>query len=257
MKKKMLFLFSLSVFCLIAAGMFADDKGAVIAKSFFNLKKAADSSVTGTMSIYDSKDNMKVRKLKMLSMDKNGKKASYTEFLQPADVKGTKFLSISNPQGGDDDQRIYLPALKKVKKIASGDKSGRFVGSDLSYYDLQSKTFDDFSYTYIKDDVYNGKKCSLVEMIAKKPSCPYSKSIAWIAADDHFIYQYELYDKTSGEKIKTIENVSVKMIDDVIISDKIIANNYRDGGRTEMVLEDIKLNTGVSESAFSVQNLEK
>ena len=261
MKRALFLLPIIFILFTVSAATFADDKGTALAKAYFDLKKASDASYTGTMMIYDSKNNRRMRKVKIFTMDKSdmgksGRKATLMSFLEPADVKDTRFLSI-NSGSGNDDQRIYLPALKKVKKIASSDKGGSLVGSDLFYYDIESKNFEDFSYTYIRDDELSGKKCSIVEMKPKSSDCPYSKMDAWISKEDNYIYKYEMYDKTAGEKFKSIEAASIQTISGVIIADKIIANNFNSISKTELELSDIKLNTGVQESTFSVQNLEK
>lgn len=254
MKTKLFTIVSLLIGVSIA--IFADAKGEEIAKKTYDLKEANDQYSMGTMVLIDKKGEKKLRKVEMYTKKTKVGTNSYIEFLEPADVKGTKFLTIGYDKG-DDDQRLYLPALKKVRKISSSQKDGSFMGSDISYYDMEERSFEDSEYKYIKEEIYNNIDCFVIESTPKDKSAPYSKQIMWISKNDYFPYKIECYDKKRDTLIKTIVAVETKTIDGVIIRTKMVVDNQKDGTKTLFQLENVKVNIGIKDDIFSVQNLEK
>ena len=118
---------------------------------------------------------------------------SFIEFVEPADVKGTKFLTIAH-KNADDEQRLYLPALGKVRKISSSKKDGKFMGSDLFYYDMEDRDYEEFTYNYVGEEVFRGMNCYVVESFPKDSSAPYSKMVMWVNKENYFVYKRECYD---------------------------------------------------------------
>ena len=250
-KKITVFLAFLAFFPLVLA---ADAKGDEIMQKMYGLKKSTDSKMQATMTLIDKSGNKKNRKLVIYTQDNGESRNTFMEFLEPADVKGTRFLTIGGKDG--DDQRLWLPALKKVRKIAASGKDGKFMGSDLTYYDMEEKHFGDASYTYLKDEAFEGKNCSVVEMVSKKADAPYSKSIAWVSKEDSLAYKMELYDK-SGDLVKTIVNVEVKSFNGVLVPTKMVADNKKEGTKTLLQMDDVSINTGLKAEIFSVKYLER
>ena len=243
-----------------ASPALADQQGDVVAKAYFQLKKAHDTFAVATMVIVDQDGNKKVRKLEMWTKETSDSKEALTKFLQPADVAGTKFLTVSH-EGEPTDQRLYLPALGKTRKIASSDKSGKFVNSDFFYYDLEARYYGDDRYTFLEDGAtlpdYPGMTFSKIVMKAKSGESPYSKSIAWVNDDNHFIYRIDVFSKDDGGLWKTIKFGKVKDIDGVLIPTETLVINHRGHSKTLLVIGDLKVNQGVSASLFSVKGLEE
>lgn len=104
--------------------------------------QSSDSSALDlALTLIDSGGQERTRRLQTLSLTENGKTSSITVFLSPSSVRNTRFLSVENDQGKTD-QWIYLPALKRVKRIAANEEGGSFMGSDFSYADMASTTYD-------------------------------------------------------------------------------------------------------------------
>ena len=237
-------------------GVFADDKGTEIAKKNDELKKSNDSYSEVTMTLIDKNNNKKVRKVIMFSKEGKEGRNSYVEFLEPADVKGTKFLTIAHKKS-DDEQRLYLPALKKTRQISSSSKDGKFMGSDLTYYDMEDRAFEDSNYKFVKEDKFGDKDCYVIEVISTVKTSPYSKSLVWISKTDYFTYKIECYDKKDDTLLKVITMVEVKVIDGIITPVKTVVDNKKEGTKTLMQIDNIKINAGVKDDIFSIQNLEK
>ncbi len=252
---KKLFLVSLVFF--ITAVLFADKKSDEIARKYYDLKKSDDSYSIGLMVIINKRGEKKTRKIEMYSKETKEGTNSFVKFLEPADVKGTKFLTIGHKKG-DDEQRLYLPALGKVRRISSSKKDGTFMGSDLNYFDMENHVFEDFTYKYIKDKTYKDMDCYVIEASPLDKNAPYSKQVLWINKKDYFVYKSDCYDKKSDEKLlKTIVITEIKIINDVIIPVKIVVDNHQTKGKTLFMMDNVKINVGLKNNIFSIQNLEK
>ncbi len=254
MKKILLTILILSL--ILTSGLYGDDKGSLTAKKNFDLKKSNDSSSELTMILIDKTGSKKTRKLLMYSKEGKEGDNSFIEFLEPVDVKGTRFLTIAHKKT-EDEQRLYLPALKKTRQISSSNKNGKFVGSDLFYFDMEDRAFEDQTYKFIKEEKYNDKECDVIEAISLDKNSPYSKSLMWISKEDNFAYKIECYDKKDDSLWKVIAMIETKIIDGIIIPVKTVIDNKKEGTKTLMQTDNIRINTGIKDDVFSIQNLEK
>ena len=248
---------------IFAVSAFADAKGDEIAHKYFDRKKAEDTKAPGSvMTLLDKAGAKKTRKLDVFYQDKPQGKNAYMLFSEPADVNGTKFLTLGH-RGEDSDQRLYLPALKKVRKISASGKDGEFVNSDLWFYDLEERYFEDNTYTFlaenetIADKAFAGMKFNKIEMKSVKTNCPYGKTIAYVNMADNFIYKLDCFDKKDGSLLKTILFVKVDTIKGVLIPVQTVVTNHKKGTRTLLQLNNVDVNTGLKDEVFSVKNLEQ
>lgn len=245
-----------------AIGLFADPRADEIIKATLDKKSPSDMVSSATMTITDRGGVVKVRELRQVTKETVEGTKSYAEFLRPADVNGTKFLTVSR-KGAASDQRIYLPALKKVRKIASSAKDGEFLGSDLCYFDMEKRYFEDGTYKLLAegetldDPAFAGKKFAKIESVFKDPDAPYSKTVSWIDTDGYIPYKTDCYDKKDGALLKTITIDEVASIKGYSIMTKSTIVNHRKGSTTVMTLENVAVDTGVKDSEVSVKNLER
>lgn len=125
---------------------------------------------------------------------------SVSTFEWPADVKGTKMLTWTH-KSEDDDQWLYLPSLKRVKRISSKNKSGSFMGSEFAYEDLGSQEVEKYSYLYLRDEAMEGRDCYVMERYPVSKKSGYSKQVVWMAKDILNPVRIEYYDR-KGELLK-------------------------------------------------------
>ncbi|MBE9520429.1 MAG: outer membrane lipoprotein-sorting protein, partial [Proteobacteria bacterium] len=129
-----------------------------------------------------------------LEVEGDGDK-SLTIFDSPGDVKGTAFLNYTHKEG-DDDQWLYLPALKRVKRISSRNKSGSFMGSEFSYEDITSQEIEKYTYKWIREEIYEGNDCFVSERYpVDKKNSGYSRQVAWIDKQEYRTWKVEYYDR--------------------------------------------------------------
>jgi len=145
-------------------------------------------------------ETLRLLHVKTLEVKNDGDK-SLAIFDAPADVKGTAFLShthIASP----DDQWLYLPALKRIKRIAPANKTAPFMGSEFSYEDLASPEVEKFTYDYQGDDTYDGHASFKLERRPVDPHSGYSRQIVWVDQAKYVALKIEYYDR-KGAKLKT------------------------------------------------------
>jgi uncharacterized protein len=242
-----------AMFLLLSISLFAETSADEIMSINYDLKDPENSSNVTTMVLINSRGNKKIRKMEMFTMDTSIGEDTFIEFLLPADVRGTKFLTIGNDQA-DDEQRLFLPALKRVRKISSSNKNGKFMGSDITYYDMESRNLEDFTYKLLREDTVGNRSCWVIESTPVDEDSPYSKVFNYVSMDNYFTYKNEMYDE-NGELIKTVTVVETQVIHGVIIPIKTVFDNIEDDHKTLLSISNIKLDSNIDESKFTVQNL--
>ena len=168
------------------AGLSPAEQGLAIAKE----RKARDlgwedsvSTVTMTLRNAQGEESLREMRMKSLEIADDGDKG-LTIFDTPKDVKGTAFLNFSHIEKADD-QWLYLPALKRVKRISSRNKSGPFMGSEFAYEDLSSFEIEKYSFKFLAEEQVDGIDCYKVEQIPTDKNSGYTSQIAWLDKE-HF-----------------------------------------------------------------------
>jgi hypothetical protein len=260
MKKIALGMTASLLFMSFLTGAYADPKADEIVKLALDRKSPQDMTSVSTMTITDRTGVVKVRKLKSVSKETAEGTKSYTEFIEPADVVGTKFLTVSK-KGSETDQRIYLPALKKVRRISSSSKDGEFMGSDLNYFDMEKRYFEDGTYTLLAEDetldAVPGVKLAKINTVYKDPNAPYSKAISWIDPSNGIAYKTEMYDKKDGALLKIVIVEETKTLKGYLLITKSTISNVKKGSKTVSDLGDVTVDTGVKDADVSLKRLEQ
>lgn len=214
----------------------------------------AQSDMKMTLINANGQERVRTMKMKVLEGEEGDK--SLMEFLSPADVKGTKFLNYEHFDR-DDDQWLYLPALKRVKRIASKNKSGSFMGSEFSYEDLSS--FNVEKYTYDGDAKaveLDGKKLLETVRVPKDENSGYTKQVSWIDPETFLIERVDYYDRKKA-LLKTALFGDYRNFDGVWRIGKIVMTNHQNDKKTILVWENEKIKTGLGERDFNKRVLKE
>ncbi|CAN5173736.1 outer membrane lipoprotein-sorting protein [soil metagenome] len=181
---------------------------------------------------------------------------SLTLFTSPADTAGTVLLSHSFKTKSDD-QWLYLPSIKRTKRIASGNKSGSFVGSEFSYEDISPQQVEKYTYKYIKDDTYSNQPCHVVERYPTDPKSGYTKQVIWMDTAHLRPLKVENYDRKNS-LLKTLAAGGYKQYLDQYwrpTSARMI--NHQTGKSTDIIYSAYQFRTGLDESDFDESRLER
>jgi len=204
------------------------------------------------MVLQSEKGNQKERLIQLASRERGAARDTYIEFIQPADVRGTRFLTLGNPKG-EDDQYLFLPALGRVRRIASSGKNGSFMGSDLFYYDLEEQDYRDFRYTLVGEESLGGMSCWVLEAYPLTGGSPYDKSRIWVNKGDYFIYKRQVFE--NGELWKTFRMGDVHHFGSLLMALKISVVDHRREHRTLLEYRNPQVNGKVDEGLFLQRNL--
>lgn len=215
--------------------------------------RSQDSTSTMTMRIQSGKKE-RVREVEMFAKSYGDVDKSLMRFLSPSDVKGTGFL-IWGQEDRDDDQWLFLPALRRVKKIASNKRDGSFMGSDFSYYDMEDRSVDEGEHKLLRTEPCGDKECYVLESTDKSRKDPvYSKSIVWIEKDRFLTLKMELYDK-KGEHFKTASFENYEQVKNRWVAKKVIMKNVQEDTQTVLEIGDVKLDEGLGDEYFTQRYL--
>ena len=216
-----------------------------------------ESSIAQTEMILVNASNQKsIRQLEMKTLEGEDGDKTISTFLTPADVKGTKTLGHEHLDR-DDDQWLYLPALKRVKRIASRNKSGSFMGSEFSYEDIGNQNYKKYTYDEKVEEVdLNGVKCYKGSRIPTDKNSGYTKQISWVAQDTFLLQQIEYYDRKS-ELLKTATFSDYKQIDGVWRVGKIEMKNHQNDKSTILIWKEDKVKAGLTDKEFNKRLLKQ
>lgn len=172
-------------------------------------------------------------------------------FTYPADLKGTSLLT--HEQGGqDDDQWLYLPSIKRVKRIASSNQSGSFMGSEFAYEDLVARQIDKYTSRYLGDEEIDGKDCYVIERTPKNKNSGYSRLVRWRMKSNLQELKTDYYDR-KGDLLKQRKMEGYQQIDGFWRVKKITVKNVQTNKYSSLIFEDVKLKLKLPEHKFSVQ----
>ena len=219
------------------------------------------------MILIDSKDQQRVRSMRSFRRDSPANKEdgqSIMFFLAPADVKDTGFLTFDYDDASkDDDQWLYLPALKKVKRIAASDKSSSFMGSDFTYADMSSPNIDDYTYSIMKEEMVNGQKTWQIESVPKTEAeierTGYTKSVLFVR-QDNFVPVRAVNWVKKGDRLKYMEVKKLEQIDGIWTSTEITMATMKGNQtlhRSIIKVSNTKYNQKLEDELFSERRLEK
>lgn len=216
-----------------------------------------DSSANMRMTLRNKagKESIRNVRVKTLEMTGDGDK-SLSIFDEPADVKGTASLTWSHSDKPDE-QWLYLPALKRVKRISSKNKSGPFMGSEFAFEDIGSQEVDKYTYKYLRDESLDGKESFVMERYPIDKNSGYTKQLSWIEKERHIAVKIDFYDR-KGSLLKTLTAKDFNQyLDKHWRPTTMDMINHQSGKSTTLTFENYQFKTGLSDSDFQKNALKK
>jgi uncharacterized protein len=185
-----------------------------------------------------------------------------TRFTDPPDVKGTGVLLIEH-QGADDDMWVWLPALKKVRRLSASNKRDAFLGTDLSYGDVIGHRVEDWQHRIVREEKVGGADCVLVESLPRDPTTQsnsgYAKRWTWVQKDNASTVRSEFWDE-AGQPLKTLLASDIQRVDsarDKWQAMRIEARNLQTGHSTVVTVTQYKANQNVPDQIFTTRELSR
>jgi outer membrane lipoprotein-sorting protein len=210
-----------------------------------------DFTTTARMILSNAQGQSSTKELEVKTLEVPGQgEKSLLVFNAPADTKDTVLLSYSYKSRADD-QWLYLPAMKRTKRIASGNKSGSFVGSEFSYEDISPQQVEKYTYKYLKEESQGGQACHVIERYpVDKKSSGYTRQILWIDKAEYRPLKAENYDRKDS-LLKTLTFSNYKKYAGKFWRPLSMAMvNHQTGKKTTITYAEYKFGTGLNESQF-------
>ena len=184
----------------------------------------------------------------------------FMRFLEPADVKGVGLLTIEHGDR-DDDQWLYLPALRKVRRISSSDQGDNFMGTDYTYEDIRPEKLDQHEYNLLGSETIDGHDCYIIVALPatekQKKESGYSRREIWMRKDVLLMIQIKYYDK-KGEILKMeVRKGVVEPAPNLFRPNVMQIENLRTGHSTRITFGERKINEGIPERIFTERELQR
>ncbi len=218
-----------------------------------------DNASTMRMVLRNRNGDESVRELRRQALETHDEGAgdkSVITFDAPRDVAGTSLLShtkILEP----DDQWLFLPALKRVKRISSANKSGPFVGSEFAYEDLVSQEVDKYEYRFLREESCGGVECFVVERTPLYENSGYTKQVVWWDVSEYRIQRIDFYDRKDTLLKTLLYHGYREYAGEYWRPDRMTMENHQNGKSTELVFDEWSFGNGLSEGEFTPSRLRR
>jgi outer membrane lipoprotein-sorting protein len=226
------------------------------------MRTVDDEQVELEMQLINKQGQKRDRRVSwVLKSDAQRNQKGLIRFLAPADVRGTSLLSIENADR-EDDQWLYLPALKKSRRISASNKSDSFVGSDFAYEDLGAEEIDQHDYRLLREDTVDGAAVFVVEATPnseqRKKESGYGRREIFVRKDNAAIARIDFYDRRQ-ELLKVLQARDINQVPSTKTwrAQRIEMANRKTGHTTVIVYGKFVINAGVSDDTFSIRELER
>lgn len=250
---------ALTLFISIPAGAESmEEKGLAIARAAdIRTDGFGDFTAEMEMILKNRQGDTSTRYIRILGLEVKGDgDKSLSIFDEPADVRGTAMLTYSHKREPDD-QWLYLPALKRVKRIASNNKSGPYMGSEFAYEDIASQELEKYTYKYLYDVNLNGIGCFVLERYPVDQNSGYKRQVVWIDKDEYRPLKIDFYDRKDA-LLKTLVNIGYKRyLEHHWRPDEMYMENHQTGKTTRILWKNYRFGTGLSEKDFQVDDLKR
>jgi outer membrane lipoprotein-sorting protein len=250
------------IICYIALLLlipFAVHAGELTGRQIIELQKERHAVKSDTadivMLLVDRRGNKKQRFIQRYDKEvENGLKRALIVFKEPKDIAGTSLLTWEL-EGGKDKQWLYLPAQKKMQRIAGHSKKGAFMGTDFTYEDLQPDTIENYNYNLLDSEKVDKEDCYVIEITPatkeKQKESSYSRRVVWVRKDIVFTVKIEFYDRRD-RLLKTQTNHDLINIEGSIwMAKKSLMSNHKKRHKTLMGVKDRKINIFIDDTVFT------
>ena len=239
-----------------ASAQAPDQKGVEIARKAEDADKGFESSKVSLKMILTNKQGQESQRSlenKTLELHDDGDK-SLIVFNSPKDVEGTATLTFTHKTSSDD-QWLYLPSVKRVKRISSDNKSGPFMGSEFAYEDLSSQEIEKYNYKFIKEENVNGVDAYVVERYPLDPKSGYTKQVVWYKKENLRLEKIDFYDRKSTLMKTLTYNQYKQYLGKHWRAQEMVMENHQSGKKTKLLFQNYTFKTGLKDQDFSQNSL--
>ena len=257
-KWTLLLLLSLTLSEQVIAEQSVEQKGLEIAQEADRRDDGfGDSRVDLIMLLKNKNGNESSRYIRLRTLETEGDgDKSMSIFDRPRDVKGTAFLSYTHKQDSDD-QWLFLPALKRVKRIASRNKSGSFMGSEFAFEDLSSQEIEKYTYKFLRDEDCGDLKCFVIERDPVDKYSGYTRQEVWIDKNEYRVQKTKFYDRKNSLLKTLVVSGYSQYLDKYWRPSEMFMDNHQTGKSTLLTWSNYKFRNGYTARDFDRSSLKR
>ena len=232
-----------------------------IAKAVDKLPTGKTSSATISISLIDKNGKTRNRELVSYTLKDGTTDKTVLVFKTPRDVAGISYLTYDYPDKADgssvdSDSWIYIPAMKKVRRVSGSSKDDDFQGTDFTYDDLGNRNLSKDNFAILGEEKVNGIDCWILEAKAKDPKAKISRRVSWVNKKTYVIQKGEYYDKQNRLQ-KTLACESIQKVNGYWSTLKLTMTNVQTNHKTIYEVKNLKYDEKINESYFTVSALER
>ncbi len=216
-----------------------------------------DMKLQGVMQLISKKGHVRTREFISMRKESDGQRKLLIRFTSPADIDGTGFLTLEKNNSSKTEQHLYLPALKRTRRIVASQKGRSFVNSDFTYEDMQRHPVAEWNYQLKGEEKIAGSDCYiLISTPQSDTKTQYSKLISWIEKKHLIPVKTDFWNK-KGKQTKSYMVNKFVIIDTIATEVDVVMDDLTSGHKTRLVSKNIVYNSGLKNALFTTRALER
>lgn len=243
---------------LFAATVWGADARSLLKESE-NRHRTKTQQYAGNLTVVNKEGKIRKKGWKSFRQGYAGDARNLIRFTDPPEVKGVGFLSISRPAGKNPDQWLYLPSMKRERRIAAQDRDASFVGTDFNYEDMEEFDHEKYKVALQGEQTVDGQPCYVIAAtpLESGGKSVYGKKILYLRKDILYLQREELYLKGDKQPGKLLLLSDLQKIDGHWVAGKMEMSDIKKGSKTTVVLQEIAFDKPQPASRFTLQNLNR
>lgn len=223
-----------------------------------NRHRTRTQQYAGELTVVNKEGKVRKKRWKSFREGYAGDAKNLIRFTDPPEVKGVGFLSIAKSEKNPD-QWLYLPSMKRERRIAAQDRDASFVGTDFNYEDMEEFDHEKYKVTLQGEQTVDGQPCYVITAIPldKAGKSVYDKLILYLRKDILYLQREDLYRKGDKEPSKRLLLADIQNVDGHWVARKMEMNDIGKGSRTTVQLKEISFNRPSVANRFTLQNLNR
>jgi len=230
--------------------------GPQIMTEVYNRPKGNSMAAELVMTITNSRGATRERSIQQYQLEEQGIDKKLMFFTAPADVRDTSFMTWSYDSGQADDQWIYLPAMRRIRRIASDSKSDSFMGSDFTYDDMTLRHPDLDTHRLTGEEVIGGTRYLIVESVPVETRSDYAKTLSWIDPTT-FVGIRKDFVSSRGEVVRRLSVSGFEQIDGFWVITEMTMEDLSKNSSTTIEMRDVSFNNGLGTDFFSERQMQR
>jgi len=224
-----------------------------------NRHRTKTQQYAGELTVVNKDGKIRKKGWKSFREGYAGDARNLIRFTDPPEVKGVGFLSMSRSGIQNPDQWLYLPSMKRERRIAAQDRDASFVGTDFNYEDMEEFDHEKYKVALKGEQSVEGQSCHVIEAIPveKAGKSVYEKKILYLRKDNLYLLREELYRKSDKEPTKLMILADLQQIGGHWVARKMEMKDLKKGSTTTVLLKEIVFDRPQAAGRFTLQNLNR